>query len=56
MIEDLLMSDVTVLHIFARDKASEGDLIANLLRIMDEEKVVKKSTNNPNMIEFILTD
>lgn len=50
------MSDVTVLHIFARDKASEGDLIANLLRIMDEEKVVKKSTNNPNMIEFILTD
>ena len=48
-----LISPNTCIHIFARDKASEGELIANLIRITDEETVIKKSTMNPPMIEFL---
>lgn len=47
-----LIAPNTCIHIFARDKASEGELIANLIRITDEETVIKKSTINPPMIEF----
>lgn len=48
-----LISPSTWIHIFARDKVSEGELIANLIRITDEETVIKKSTINPPMIEFL---
>lgn len=47
------MNDAARLHIFAYDKATEGDLISNLLKIMDEDIVIKKSTASPPMIEFI---
>ena len=48
-----LISPNTFIHIFVRDKASEGELIANLIRITDEGTVIKKSTINPPMIEFL---
>lgn len=45
--------DNTRVHIFTRNKASEGKLITNLLRIMDEDMVIRKANTNPPMIEFI---
>lgn len=48
-----LISEKTRIHVFARDKSSEGELIANLLRITDEETIIRKSTSNPPMIEFL---
>ena len=48
-----LISNKTWIHVFARDKASEGELIANLLRIADEETIIRKSTASPPMIEFL---
>ena len=48
-----LISAKTCIHVFARDKASEGELIANLIRVTDEETIIRKSTANPPMIEFL---
>ena len=49
-----LISNRTRIFIYARDKASEGELIANLIRITDEETIIRKSTTNPPMIQFIV--
>ena len=48
-----LISTKTCIHVFARDKASEGELIANLIRVTNEDIIVRKSTANPPMIEFL---
>ena len=48
-----LVPSKTRIHIFARDKASEGNLISNMLRIVDENIVIEKATTDPPMIEFI---
>ena len=48
-----LVSGKTRIHVFTRDKASEGELIANLIRITDEETIIRKSTVNPPMVEFV---
>ena len=50
-----VISAKTRIHIFARNKSSEGELIAKLIRMAGEEIVIKKSTTDPPMIEFLLT-
>ena len=47
-----LANDATRIHIFIRDKGSEGELISNLIKITSEDIVVQKSTHNPPLIEF----
>ena len=49
-----VISDKTRIHIFARNKSSEGELIAKFIRMAGEEIVIKKSTTDPPMIEFLL--
>ena len=43
ILEPFLKSDNTYLHIYARDKASEGSLVSNLITIIGREAVIKKS-------------
>lgn len=52
ILRKFLISDHTRIHIYARDKASEGTLISNLIRLTDEDNVINKSTSNPPMLEF----
>lgn len=54
ILKRFLISNRTRIYICARDKASEGELIANLIRITDEETIIRKSTTNPPMIQFIV--
>lgn len=49
-----VISDKTRIYIFARNKSSEGELIAKLIRMAGEEIVIKKSTTDPPMINFLL--
>ena len=53
ILKRFLICNKTRIHIFARDKSSEGELIANLLRIADEDIIISKSTASPLMIEFL---
>ena len=53
ILKRFLSSKHTRIHIFSRDKASEGELISKLLQIVGEDIVVEKATNNPLMLQFI---
>lgn len=52
ILQKFLDSPYTRIRIYARDKASEGNLIANFIRITSEDTVINKSTTNPPLIEF----
>ena len=43
ILEPILKLDATYLHIYAKDKASEGSLISNLIMLIGRESVIKKS-------------
>ena len=49
-------SEATAIHIFARNKESEGELIEKLLKYIDESILIKKSVMQPSRFEFIRLD
>lgn len=53
ILERFLMNRATKIHIFARNKVEEGDKMTNLLKLMTEDEVIRKSTNSPVMLDFI---
>lgn len=52
VLERFLKSDATNIHIYARNKNAEGNLISNLITIIEYDKVIEKSTSNPPRIVF----
>ena len=54
ILQRFLISKYTHVHVFARNKMAEEKLIANLIRIMGEDTIIRKSTTNPQMIQLML--
>ena len=54
ILQRFMISKYTNVHVFARNKEAEEKLIANLIRIMGEDTIIKKSTTNPQMIQLVL--
>ena len=55
ILKKFLASEYTSVCIYARNKESEGDLSANLIRIIGEDTMIRKSTNSFSKIKFEIT-
>lgn len=47
--------DCASIHVYAYDKVDEGRKYPNLIRIMGEDRLIKKATCDPPMFEAIIT-
>lgn len=52
ILEEFLKSEATAVTIYCRDKVSEGIAIENILRLIDEETLIKKYLSTPSKIKF----
>ena len=49
-------SDFSSVHVYAKDKVTEGKLIQNLIYIMGEDKVIEMATCYPPRLETIVME
>lgn len=52
ILKKFIVSDFTRIHILTRNKASEGSLISNLIRIGGQKEIIRKSSSCPPLILF----
>ena len=52
ILELFLSPDYCKIHLFAKGKINEGRIISNLIKIISEKSLIKKSTSNPSMLEL----
>lgn len=51
---DFLNSEATSVTIFCKDKSTEGELIANVIKIIGEERLLKKANQSPIKFNFVI--
>ena len=56
ILNDFIRLDNTDVYIYAKDKVSEGNLVTNLLRIVDEDIVIRKSSSYPVRLRFVSSE
>lgn len=53
---DFLMNETTAVTIYCRNKGVEGELIANVIQIITEKRLLEKANQVPPKIEFIIQE
>ena len=53
ILEGFIGSDATAVKIFCKDKSTEGELVAKLIKLIGEKKLIRKANNEPPKIELI---
>ncbi len=53
---DFFMNEATAVTIYCRDKGTEGELIANVIQIITEKRLLEKANQAPTKLEFIIQE
>ena len=54
ILQGFFTSEATRIHIYCKDKETEGELIANVIKLMGEKNLLQKVNQIPPKIEFIV--
>ena len=56
ILSNFIGDDATSVTVYCRDKGTEGELIANTIRLIHEEKLLDKSNHVPAKLEYVIQE
>lgn len=56
VLKDFLANEATAVSVYCKDKEAEGELIANVIQLISENRLLEKVNQTPPKIEFVVPD